>query len=134
MKCRRLEQVTYYGETYLDITGGKGLANYATDDEAVLQSLRCELHLQLGEWFLDTTRGVPWLQNPNSTAQPILGRHPADLAYAEAQIKAAILRVEGVGVLYSFSIKFNHATRAATCVVHGRLVSGTMFTLEESAL
>lgn len=134
MKCRRLQLIGYGVTSYYDITGGKGLANYATDDEAVLQTIRCELHLQLGEWFLDTTRGVPWLQNPNSTQQPILGRHPANLAYAEAQIKAAILRVEGVGSLYSFSISLNHATRAATCVVHGRLTSGTIFTLEESIL
>jgi hypothetical protein len=134
MKCRRLAQVNYGVTSYYDITGGKGLSNYATGDEAVLQTVRCELHLQLGEWFLDTTRGVPWLQNPNSAEPAILGRHPADLSYAEAQIKAAILRVVGVGVLYSFAINLNHATRVATCVVHGRLVSGTVFTLEESVL
>ena len=134
MKTRRLVQVGYGVTSYYDVTGGKGLANFAADDEAVLQTIRSELHLQLGEWFLDITRGVPWIQNPNMTAQPVLGRHPADHANAEAQIKAAILRVEGVAALYSFAIQFNHATRVATCVVHGRLTSGTILTLEESIL
>lgn len=134
MKCRRLVKVGSGATAYWDITGGKGAANYATGDEAILQSIRCELHLQLGEWFLDITRGVPWVQNPNMTDHPILGRHPADLSYAEAQIKAAILRVEGVAGLSSFTMAFNHVTRAATCNVTGTFESGTAFTLQESVL
>lgn len=134
MKCRRLVRVGTGLSAYWDITGGKGLANFATDDEAILQSIRCELHLQLGEWFMDTTRGVPWVRNPNVTDKPILGVFPADLPYAEAHIKAAILRIEGVAGLDSFTINFNHATRAATCNVVGRLVSGTRFTLQEQIL
>jgi hypothetical protein len=68
------------------------------------------------------------------TDRPILGVLPADLAYAEAKIKAAILRIEGVASLSKFTIAFNHSTRAATCNVSGRFTSGTAFTLEESVL
>jgi hypothetical protein len=134
MKCRRLVKVGTGVTAYYDISGGKGLADFATGDEAILQSIRCELHLQLGEWFLDTTRGVPWVRNPNMTDKPILGRLPADLPYAEAHIKAAILRIEGVAALTSFAINFNHATRAAVCNVAGKLASGTKFTLQEQIL
>jgi hypothetical protein len=133
MKCRRLVKVGSGVEAYWDITGGHGLANYATGDEATLQSVRCELHLLLGEWFLDVTRGVPWWRHPNApTAKPVLGRFPADLPYAEAAIKAAILRVPGVSKLTSFSINFNHATRAASCKAGGTLASGEGFTVQET--
>jgi hypothetical protein len=134
MKCRRLVKVGTGAEAYYDITGGRGAKNYATGAEAAVQSVGCELRLLLGEWFLDVTRGVPWWRNPNATAKPILGRFPADLPYAEASIKAAILRVPGVAKLSSFTITLNHSTRAATCFAAGQLDNGQTFTVQESIL
>ena len=134
MICRRLVKVGTGTSAYYDITGGHGLLNFAQGDEAVVQAVGCELRLLLGEWFLDTTRGVPWVRNPNTDVQPILGRFPADLAYAEVVIKAAILRIEGVHSIGSFLLDFNHQTRAATCTVHGTLDSGQPFTVSEAPL
>lgn len=132
MKCRRLVKVGTGIEAYYDITGGHGIVDFASGDEATLQAIRCELNFQLGEWFLDRTKGVPWLRNPNTTAKPIMGRFPADLPYAEAMIKAAVLRVSGVAKLTTFSISFNHATRAAVAQAVGVLASGTEFTVQET--
>jgi hypothetical protein len=117
-----------------DIVIGHGVADYLTGDDAIVQTVRCELRLILGEWFLDVTRGVPWIRNANTGVQPILGRFPADLTYAEVTIKAAILRVDGVKSLTSFALDFNHSTRAGTCRIAGILDSGTTFTITEGVI
>jgi len=125
--CRRLDADG-------DITGGYGMADFLTGDEATVQTIRCELRFQLGEWFLDATKGVPWVRNSNTGEKPILGPMPADLPYAEAMVKAAIMRVDGVHSLTSFTISFNHTTRAATCTVKGRLDTGATFTISEGII
>lgn len=126
MKCRRLVNG--------DITGGAGLADFALGDEGTAQSVGCELKLLLGEWFLDTSRGVPWWRHPEATEKTVMGNHPADLPYAESVIKAAILRVPGVAALTSFSLEFNHDTRAAVVSASGRLDGGGTFTVQETLL
>ena len=117
-----------------DIVGGHGMADFLTGDEATIQTIRCELRFILGEWFLDVTRGIPWVRNKNTGQKPILGPLPADLPYAEAMIKATILRVDGVHSLTSCEIAFNHSTRAATCTIEGLLDSGTPFTITEGII
>ena len=117
-----------------DITGGHGLLNFATRDEAVRQQVVCALRLILGEWFLDVSKGVPWIRNPNSGTKTILGVFPADPAYAETVIKATILGVDGVKSIDSFSLNFNHNTRAGACSARITLESGTTFTISETLL
>jgi hypothetical protein len=117
-----------------DICIGHGVADYLTGDDAIIQTVRCELRFILGEWFLDTTKGVPWIRNANTGVLPILGRFPADLSYAEVTIKAAILRVDGVLSLTSFALDFNHNTRAGTCRITGTLDSGNTFTITEGVI
>jgi hypothetical protein len=117
-----------------DITGGHGLLNFAQNDEAIRQQVVCALRLILGEWFLDVSQGVPWIRNSNSGTKTILGVFPADTSYAEITIKAAILKVDGVKSIDSFSLNFNHNTRAGTCSARITLDSGTPFTLSEQLL
>jgi hypothetical protein len=126
MICRRLVND--------DITGGHGLANFCQGAEAIAQTVRCELRIILGEWFLDVTKGVPWIRNRNAGADAILGRFPTDISYAEATIKAAVLRIDGVKSLTSFTLDLNHATRAATCRISGLLETGTAFAITEGIL
>jgi len=105
-RVRRLDQNN-------DLTFGKGSANYASGSESTEQRLLCFLRLILGEWFLDTDRGIPWIQAEDSDVKPILGANgPRDLGYAEALVKAGILGIEGVASLTSFQMAFDTATRA----------------------
>lgn len=96
-----------------DYTFGKGAANYASGSESTEQRLVCALRLILGEYFLDTDRGVPWIQAEESDVRPILGVKPSDPGAAEAIVKATILGVEGVASIQSFSMTLNTTTRGA---------------------
>lgn len=87
-------------DLYLD---EDGQIAFVHDAEAVGQHSRCRLMTHRGEWFLDTTAGVPWLDN-------ILGKR-VDLTLAEAVIKAEILKTDGVTGISSFDLRFRAATR-----------------------
>jgi len=73
------------------------------DAEAVGQHVRQRLKTFEGEWFLDNTAGVPWLQE-------ILGKG-YDPALSEAVIKGEILDTHGVTELADFNIGYSRATR-----------------------
>lgn len=73
------------------------------DAHAVGQHARQKLQTFEGEWFLDTTVGVPWLTQ-------ILG-YKYDPALAEAVVKAKLLETDGVTEITSFSVSFNRASR-----------------------
>lgn len=95
-----------------DVTYGKGRANYAEATESTEQRLLCALRLIKGEWFLDIDRGIPWIQSEDSDTKPILGANgPRDLGYAESLVKAAILGVDGVASISSFTLAFDVDTR-----------------------
>lgn len=79
-----------------------------TTAEAVGQHARQRLQTYRGEWFLDTTAGVPWLND-------ILGSS-YDPALAESVVKAEILDTDGVAEITSFSIRFDRSTRGL--VIH----------------
>lgn len=81
---------------------GNGLA-IATDAEAVGQHGRLRLQTYLGEWFLDKTTGVPWLDQ-------ILG-YAYDPALAESVVKAHLLDTDGITEITSFSVAFDKDTR-----------------------
>ncbi|MDO9417043.1 hypothetical protein [Pararhizobium sp.] len=70
---------------------------------AVGQHVRQRLSTFEGEWFLDTTAGVPWLNE-------ILGRG-YDPALAESVVKAEILDTDAVTEITTFSVGFNRASR-----------------------
>lgn len=86
-----------------DMTFGQGLANYARDAEATAQCVKTRLQLLRGEWFLDTTAGMPYLQD--------ICVKPANLPLAESLIKRTILETEGVSEIVAFALELNPTTR-----------------------
>lgn len=109
-----------------DMTLGKGALNYASGAEATQQRVRANLLGLLGEWFLDTTFGVPWFAPGPDGSPPIMGV-PRNLQYAEAQIKKTILGTDGVQAITNFFMNFNTQTRALTVSVSGTTVDGNAF-------
>lgn len=77
---------------------------FVHEAEAVGQHVRQRLKTFEGEWFLDTTAGVPWLTD-------ILG-NAYDPALAEAVIKAEILETDAVTEITSFSVRFDNHNRS----------------------
>lgn len=74
-----------------------------TEAEAVGQHIRQRLKTFIGEWFLDTAAGVPWLQQ-------IFAKH-YNPALAEAVTKSEILATDGVVSIESFSVRFDRTSR-----------------------
>lgn len=86
-----------------DMMFGAGLNNFCAPAEGCAQNVETALYLLQGEWFLDTDAGIAYLQR--------ITRRPADLVYAESVIRAAILDVDDVTGITSFSLNLNTATR-----------------------
>lgn len=95
MKVRRLDQNH-------DWTFGNGLANYATESEAVRQCIKTILLSFRLNWFLDEDHGINWwgyfVKNP-------------DVPVMEDDIKRHILEVEGVNTLHDLQLQLNTITR-----------------------
>lgn len=89
-----------------DMTFGRGLGNYATDSESVRQRVMTRLLLLLGEWFLDTSDGVPYLQE--------IMVKPANTDHARSIIAQRILDTEDVTAVSVLSFSFDHQTRVFT--------------------
>lgn len=89
-----------------DMTFGRGMADMARDEEATAQAVKTRLYLLLGEWFLDTDAGVPYLQQ--------IMTKPANLPLAEAIIKRTILETEGVQSMRLFNMAYDRDTRRLT--------------------
>ena len=96
------------------------------------QRVQCNLLLLLGEYFLDTTAGTPWIQPDSTGIEPILGKMPANVAYASAQVKKTILATEGVKSITAFDLTFNRTTRNVTMTARGIDDDGDTFNVSVS--
>ncbi len=93
--------------------GGLSLVEGAA---AVAQRLRGRLGLGKGEWFADTSLGVPWVQQ-------IVGQRGSERV-AETILRAAIATCPGVAALESFTLTLNATTRHATVTFRARTTDG----------
>lgn len=89
-----------------DMTYGHGQGDFWRDcPEAVAQSVWTRLRLWLGEWFVDTSAGTPWLEAALGT-----GKRET----IEPAIRQRILQTDGVTGIVDFSLAFDPDTRTAT--------------------
>jgi hypothetical protein len=87
-----------------DYRFGEGPSEFLVNSPAcVAQAVLTALLLHRGEWFLDTTVGMPW-------ETQVLGYNTQSLY--DAAIKSVILGVEGVDSIVTYSSTLNRATRA----------------------
>ena len=86
-----------------DMTFGQSSQNFLVNSpEAVAQCCITALKLSRGDWFLDTTAGVPWKTQ-------VLGFGTA--ALYDTAIRTAILGVEGVTAITAYQSSLNKTTR-----------------------
>lgn len=98
-----------------DMTFGAGLANFAIDAEGCAQNVRTRLQTIQGEWFLDVSAGIPYLNN--TYVPKAITDKPADLAFAEASIREETLGTDGVQDLLSFASQFDRSARVFSAQV-----------------
>ena len=89
-----------------DILLQNGKIAMTKDGAEVMQSVLCRLRSFKGEWFLDTTAGMPWYQE--------VFTRPANLPSIEARIKAEILNTDGVDQLTRFAVVLDRTSRRLT--------------------
>ena len=111
-----------------DMTFGRGLANFAVNAEACAQNVRTRLLMLQGEWFLDTSAGVPYL--PNDYVTKALTDKPADPAYADAVIQTIVLDTDGVDAITAYSSTFTRSTRKFAAKITLTTVYGTTENIE----
>lgn len=85
------------------VIGGTGVF-LVNSPEAVAQAVSTRLRLWLGEWFINTTDGTPWLTEILGKRQD--GRNP------DAAIKQRILGTQGVKEITAYSSSYDGATRS----------------------
>lgn len=89
-----------------DYVFGNGQKDFYRDvPEAVGQAVKTRLLLWLGEWFLDTTEGTPYMQG-------VLGKHSQDLANATIQDRA--INTQGMVDIKNYQSNVNQEARAMT--------------------
>lgn len=72
------------------------LAFTSVTSEYVAQKIKIKLSFFLGEWFLDTTQGIPYLEE-------VFVKNP-DIGLIEDTMKANITNIDGVQEIISFDI------------------------------
>lgn len=71
--------------------------------EALIQRLRCRLRIFRGDWFLDTSWGLPWFQS-------ILGRSRGQVA-VRSVLRQAVLTTPGVVSVDSMKLQHDRELR-----------------------
>ena len=114
-----------------DTLFGRGLSSYLRGPEATQQRVRSRLRLFFAEFFVDTSKGVPWTVPEDSEVQPILGVRPIR-SYLEACVTDAVLGSEGVSSIESLDVFIDSAARSADIVVDVITDEGAALTIEET--
>ena len=89
-----------------DMTFGNGLLDFWIDQpEAVAQVVQTSYLLWLGEWYLDVTLGMPWIQG-------VLGKHNQQTA--DVTVEDYGLGIQGVLDITNFSSSSDQDPRLYT--------------------
>jgi hypothetical protein len=86
-----------------DYSFGRGPVDFWRDvPDAVAQSVRTRLHLEQGEWYLDSQEGTPWRTQ-------VLGKRTENTR--DLMIQMRVTETPGVNELVSYSSDLNRDTR-----------------------
>lgn len=84
-----------------DIAHRNGLIRYAVSGNETAQRVITRIRRLKGEWFIDTTAGMPYIQD-------ILGKR--DINYFKLLLRKEILNTDGVQSINNFRLSFNSKT------------------------
>ncbi len=89
-----------------DLAVLQGDLSLVADVNAIMQEAELTLGFLLGEWFLDITQGIPYLQT-------VLVKSP-NLAAIESVFRDALLGVAGISSVQVMALDFNRSARKLT--------------------
>lgn len=95
--------------------------NWVIGNDETLQRLKLRLLRELGEWFLDTSAGLPWYQDGHG----ILGAKLSQQSNVLLLIRRCIMRTEGVKSIEKLTTNYVLGTRALSIYVQVLLDNGT---------
>lgn len=93
-----------------DYVLGQGKQNFITGIYAVTQAVETNLKLLQGEWWEDTSKGLPMFQN-------ILGQTADKKNSIDLLVQNQILKTDGVIEIVSFSSTFSNRNYQITCEI-----------------
>ncbi len=102
-----------------DLSVVDGEIALVAENEAIRQHLQIRLKTFLGEWFLDTTIGMPYFEE-------FLIKNPSKLIM-EARMREAILETPGIASINSLLFLFETSTRSMTITFEAALADNTTF-------
>lgn len=106
----------------LNPTTGDLIPGVVTGSAEILQRLRTRLNREYGEWFLDTTAGLPWYQEGNG----LLGSKNRQLLIL--LVRRETLNTEGVERILQFNLVYTSATRYVSIFMQLLLTTGEIAT------
>jgi hypothetical protein len=100
----------------IDQRQGDLVTGYVTGQDEIVQRIYTRLWRHLGEWFVNTSVGLPWYAGPSSIMQGRLSPDGAilgsrDFRYADLWIRNEIAETEGVIRVIDFNTYFDASTR-----------------------
>jgi len=98
-----------------DYVLGGATAFLVDSPEAVAQAVATRLRLIRGEWFLDTTAGMPW--------DSVVGKNTQGTA--DSAIRTCILGTQGVAEITEYASSLDLDTRAMTVTATITTIYGT---------
>lgn len=110
-------------ETTWDLEIENGDLVLLSQDEAIKQLLRQRLGLFLGEWFLDSSKGIPYFQS--------IFIKGAQLPILDALFKQVILETPGIVELQRFVLDFDQQERTFAIDLKARHTRGVVEFNEE---
>ncbi|WP_347252900.1 hypothetical protein [Leminorella grimontii] len=100
-----------------DYTFGSGDETWLINSpEAVVQAIKTRFELWYGQWFLDTTKGMPWLQS-------VLGKQNPEVY--DMLIRKYILETRGVKSIIKLDTTVDTGRRRVTFAAEIDTVYGT---------
>ena len=100
-----------------DYSLGTGADFLVDSPDTVAQAIRTRLALWTGEWFLDTSDGMPW-------SEQVLGKRQRGKNY-DAAIRQRIMETDGVTEITEYSSAFDGNSRALTVTATVSTIYGT---------
>jgi len=94
--------------------------SFVSGDDATIQRIKQKFRLWRGEWFLDTSAGVPWLRD-------VLGQRPRE-QIVSGIMRSVVSEDPGVDELLELTVDFDGNTREFTINFRARLTGGTTVT------